>query len=74
VLEFVPGFELQGDTGLNHGESGHNHLLGNAAVRINFKSIGQIQPRLGAGFVFPVDKGAREDTHWGFITSLVFQY
>ena len=74
VLETIPVFELHGETGLNHGESGHNALLGNAALRFNFKSVGQVQPRLGVGFVFPIDSGARKDTHWGIITSLVFQY
>ena len=29
---------------------------------------------LGLGFVFPINGGAREDTHWGVITSLVFEY
>jgi hypothetical protein len=74
VLEFIPVFELQGETGLNNGTSGHNSLLGNAAMRVNLKAIGQVQPRLGVGFVFPVDHGARQDTHWGIVTSLVFQY
>lgn len=74
VLEFIPVFELQGDTGINKDNAGHNSLLGNAAVRVNLKAIGQVQPRLGLGFVFPIDQGARADTHWGIVTSLVFQY
>lgn len=74
VLEFIPVFEVQGETGLNHGAAGHNSLLGTAAVRVNFKALGQVQPRLGLGFVFPMDAEARTETHWGIITSLVFQY
>ena len=74
VLEFIPVFELRGETGLNMDSAGHNSLLGNAAFRVNLKAIGQVQPRLGIGFVFPIDKGARADTHWGIVTSLVFQY
>ncbi len=74
VLEFIPVFELQGETGLNKDNAGHNRLLGNAGFRVNLKAIGQVQPRLGLGFVFPMDNGARADTHWGIITSLVFQY
>lgn len=74
VLEFIPVFELHGETGLNKDEGGHDSLLGNAAVRVNLKSIAQVQPRLGFGFVFPIDKGARADTHWGIVTSLVFQF
>ncbi len=74
VLELIPVFELHGETGLNKESAGHNSLLGDAAVRVNLKAIGQVQPRLGLGFVFPIDQGARADTHWGIITSLVFQY
>ena len=74
LLEFIPVFELKGETGLNQGTAGHNSLLGTAAIRVNLKAVGQVQPRLGVGFVFPLDKGARQDTHWGIVTSLVFQY
>jgi hypothetical protein len=74
VLELIPVFELQGETGLNNGVAGHHSLLGNAAIRVNLKAVGQVQPRLGVGFVFPIDHGARQDTHWGIVTSLVFQY
>jgi hypothetical protein len=74
VLEVIPVFELLGDTGLNKDNAGHNSLLGNAAVRFNLKALGQVQPRLGIGFVFPIDNGARQETHWGIVTSLVFQY
>jgi hypothetical protein len=74
VTELIPVFELKGETGLNMGNSGHNTLLGNAGFRVNLKVIGQVQPRLGLGFVFPIDRGARQDTHWGIFTSLVFQY
>ncbi|HWX19828.1 MAG TPA: hypothetical protein VN578_07970 [Candidatus Binatia bacterium] len=74
VLEFIPVFELRGETVLNQDSAGHNRLLGNAGVRVNLKAIGQVQPRWGIGFVFPVDNGARADAHWGIVTSLVFQY
>lgn len=74
VQQFIPVLELQGETELNKGARGHNSLLGNLAFRTNFKTIGTVQPRLGLGFVFPIDAGARQDTHWGVITSLVFEY
>jgi hypothetical protein len=51
-----------------------DNLLGNAAVRFNLNAIGSIQPRLGVGFVFPIDNAAREEVHWGVYTSLVFEY
>jgi hypothetical protein len=74
VQELIPVFELKGETELNKNNPGHNNLLGDLGFRLNLKAIGQVQPRLGLGFVFPIDKGAREDTHWGVVTSLVFQY
>jgi len=74
VLQFIPVFELIGATALNKNDPGHNSLIGNAGVRVNLKTIGPVQPRLGLGYVFPIDSGGRADVHWGVITSLVFEY
>jgi hypothetical protein len=74
VLQFIPMFELAGETGLNKGEAGRNSLLGNAAFRLNLKTIGGVQPRLGVGYVFPLDNNARAEVHHGLIVSLVFEY
>jgi hypothetical protein len=48
--------------------------LGTAGLRLNLKAIGPVQPRPGVGFVFPINEIARDDTHWGVIVSLVFQF
>jgi hypothetical protein len=74
VQELIPVLELQGATGLNKDQPGHNILLGNAAFRLNMNAIGSVQPRIGIGYVFPVDQGARQQLHWGIYTSLVFEY
>ena len=74
VLQTIPFMELIGDTEMNKDNPGHNSLLGNAGFRFNLKAIGRVQPRPGIGFIFPLDSGAREDTHWGVITSLVFEF
>lgn len=74
VLQVVPVFELLGETELNHGQRGNTSLEGNAAVRVNLKTVGRVQPRLGIGYVFPIDSNARQDLHWGIVTSLVFEY
>jgi hypothetical protein len=74
VLQVIPVFELLGETGLNHSQRGDTSLEGNAAVRVNLKTVGRIQPRLGVGYVFPIDNNARRDLHWGIVTSLVFEY
>jgi hypothetical protein len=74
VQEFVPIFELIGETELNQANPGQNSVLGDVGFRLNLKAIGQIQPRPGVGFVFPINDTARADTHWGVIVSLVFQF
>jgi hypothetical protein len=74
VQQFIPMFELVGDTQMNQDDSGTTSLVGNAGFRVNLKTLGSVQPRLGLGFVFPVNNNARADVHWGIITSLVFEY
>ena len=74
IQQFIPMFELQGETQLNKDAPGRNSLLGNAAFRVNLNPIGRVQPRLGIGYVFPVNDAAREEAHWGLYTSLVFEY
>jgi len=74
VRQFIPMFELAGETELNKDDPGHNSLIGNACFRLNMHNIGRVQPRLGLGFVFPVDGGARADVRRGVFTSLVFEY
>jgi hypothetical protein len=74
VMQLIPVFELQGNTQANKDNPGHNSLTGGIGLRCNLQSIGPIQPKPGIEFVFPIDKGAREETHWGIYTSLVFEY
>jgi hypothetical protein len=74
VLQLVPVFELSGARQMNGDSPGHDSLLGNAGFRANLDSIGPFQPRLGIGYVFPIDYGAHQDIHWGIVTSLVFEY
>lgn len=74
LLQLIPVIELAGETELNKDDRGHNSLLANVGFRANLKTIDRVQPRLGFGFVFPIDRGAREDVHWGMVTSLVFEY
>jgi hypothetical protein len=74
IQEIIPVFELQGYKELDKGNAAYDEVLGNAAVRFNMKAIGTIQPRLGLGFVFPLDNAARQDLHWGIFSSLVFEF
>ena len=74
VQDLIPVVEFSGATQLNHEDHGANSVLANVAFRANLKTIKGIQPRLGLGFVFPITNDARQDTHWGVYTSLVFEY
>jgi hypothetical protein len=74
VMQLIPMFELSGETQLNKADHGTNNLVGDLGFRVNLKTICGVQPRLGAAFVFPIDRGARNDLHWGVVTSLVFEY
>ena len=71
LLAIVPIFEMAGYRGLNNGDLSDN-LSGVIGARFNLAPIGSASPRLGIGYVFPIDKQAREDFRWGIITSLVF--
>jgi hypothetical protein len=73
VQQVVPIFELVGERGINRGNY-TNELSGTAGVRMNFDAIGALQPRLGLGYVFPIDSGAREEMDWGTISSFVFEF
>lgn len=74
VQRLTPIFEIQGEDQLNKADSGHSPLVGNAAFRVNLNTIRGVQPRLGMGYVFPLNSTAREELHWGIVTSLVFEY
>jgi hypothetical protein len=74
VLQLIPVVELSGELQVNKEDSGHNALIGDAGLRANCKNWGRFQPRPGVVFIFPVDSGARADTHWGVMTSLVFEF
>jgi len=74
VEALIPVFELSGERELNHDDAGHNSLTANVGLRFNLEAIGKFQPRLGIGYVFPMDRGAREELRSGIFTSLVFEY
>jgi len=74
VEKLVPVFELSGETPLNHDNAGQNSLTAGVGLRANLRTFWGVQARPGIVFVFPVDNGARADTHWGIMTSLVFEF
>jgi hypothetical protein len=74
VQQFVPVFELKGETAINKQAAGRTGLTGDLGFRTNLKAVHGVQPRLGFSFVFPINDLARRDQHWGTITSLVFDF
>jgi hypothetical protein len=74
VDKIIPVIELSGETQLNKADAGQHSLTADAGLRVNLKTIGRIQPRPGIVFVFPLDNGARTETHWGIMPSLVFEF
>ena len=73
VQQFVPEVEVIGERGLNRGNY-TSVLTGTAGFRANLDAIGPFQPRLGFGYVFPIDQGARDEFDWGVISSFVLEY
>ncbi len=71
VIGVSPMFEIAGERPLNKG-SHTNSLTGVIGGRINLEPMGGFSPRIGVGYVFPIDKGARDDFSWGAVVSVVF--
>ena len=74
VEQLIPILELKGETGLSGENAGHNNVSGTVGLRANFDAIGPLQPRIGLGYIFPIDQAARNDFKWGIVTSIVFEY
>jgi hypothetical protein len=74
VARISPMFEVDGELGLNEDETGLNSVLGSAGFRVDFRPIGELEPTLGIGYVFPMSSVARKDVHWGFATSFTVEF
>jgi hypothetical protein len=74
MARITPIFEIDGETALNHADSGTTLLEGVLGVLINFDSIGIGQPKFMVGYVFPINDDARNEFDWGITTSLILEY
>ena len=74
VQQVIPIFEFTGEHVLNKADAGADTLTGLAGLRLNLNAVGQVQPRLGVGYVFPLNDLAREDFHAGIYTSLAIDF
>jgi hypothetical protein len=74
VRDFSPMFELNGEVGLNEDEAGQNDLLGSIGFRADLKPIGELQPSIGVGYVFPMTSAARDEVHWGIAANFTVEF
>ncbi len=74
VDRVIPVAELSGETQTTKADAGQNRLTADVGLRMNLRTFAGIQARPGVVFVFPVDNGGREETHWGIMTSVVFEF
>lgn len=74
VEQLTPILEVSGQTALDKSDSGHSSILGNLGFRLNLKTFQSIHPRLGLGYVFPLNQDTRDTVHHGFVTSVVLDY
>ena len=74
VERFSPLFEVDGELGLNEDEAGQNSVLGDMGFRVDFRPIGGLEPSFGLGYVFPMSSVARQEVHWGIITSFTVEF
>ena len=74
VEKISPLLELDGELGLNQDEAGQNNLLGSAGFRADFRPIGDVNSSFGLGYVFPITSVARDEVHWGIVTSFTVEF
>jgi hypothetical protein len=74
VRQISPLFETQGDLGLNLGQAGANDVLGSVGFRMNFTNIGELQPSIGIGYLFPMTSDASDEVHWGVVSSFTIEF
>lgn len=74
VRRIIPLAEIVGEHPFNGDGAGRDILTGTLGARILFNAIGPVQPRLGIGYVYPINDAAREEFRWGIITSLAFEF
>jgi hypothetical protein len=68
----TPIFELDGQTPLS--SLPQDALFGVAGLNWELTAIHDLQPRIGIGYEFPIDQGARDQLRWGIITQAFFEF
>ena len=68
----TPLFEIDGQTPFS--SHGQDALFGVAGGAWQFAAFGELHPRVGFGYQFPLDRGAREQLHWGIIAQVFLDF
>ena len=68
----TPLFELDGQQPFSR--HGANVLIGVAGLNWQFAPFGELHPRVGVGYQFPVDRGGRDQLRWGIVTQLFLDF
>jgi hypothetical protein len=74
LTRVTPEFELDGETGVNHGAHGETALTGATGLLFAFDSIKWGEPKIQVAYVFPLNDAAKEDFDWGVSMSLILEY
>jgi|SRR5947209_6842934 len=74
LQRIIPLVEIVGERAFNGEDKGVNRTSATIGGRLIFDALEKVQPRLGIGFVLPINGGARDDFRWGVITSLAFEF
>lgn len=69
---FTPMFELDGQRPMSG--PADDALFGVVGFNVAFPGADDIQPRLGIGYQFPMDQGARTQLRWGVILQLFVDF
>ena len=68
----TPLLELDGRTPFSNSDP--TALFGIAGLNWQFTRKGEFQPRLGIGYEFPLDQGARDQLRWGIVTQVTLDF
>lgn len=74
VEKISPMLELASELELNQDEAGQNSTLASAGFRAEFLSIGDVNSSFGLGYLFPITSAARDEVHWGIVTSFTVEF
>lgn len=74
LTRITPVVEIDGETGLSHQDQGDTELTGVIGGVFAFSPNRYVLPKWTIGYIVPLDDNARDEFHWGVVTSFIFEY